>query len=332
MPWFKIDDSAYSHPKFRRAGNAALGLWLRCGAYSAQHLLEGRVPKDIAKDFGTGPQAARLVAVGLWHEHGHDCPRCPAVAEGDYLIHDFFEGGRNSTRAQVEASRKAATERQAKARAAAAEGAKTQKSEPKVGANRTANGSRIASEPSSNRTPTETQFQDSAAGHDDLSQRDGLNGVTPSHTMPHQTAVLPNGSTAGMQEPTPYDTLGDLKRACSAAGLQAVAWDLSFSQIEHARQAMDRVGVPAMVDHALGSVRQFGSLPRGASAWIKGWTTLEAIPEGTPLPAAAGPNVLAFPVGPQRQAVSDMRSTQAIEAGRRLQAMADAQHAQENPR
>lgn len=294
MPWFKIDDSAYSHPKFRRAGNAALGLWLRCGAYSAQHLLEGRIPRDIAKDFGTAPQAAKLVAVGLWHAAGHDCPRCPPVGDGDYLIHDFFEGGRNSTRAQVEASRKAATERQAKARAAASEAAKTPKSEPKVGANRTANGSRLASESNANRTPSETRFQDSAAGQDDLSQRDGLNGVTPNHTKPHQTAVLPNGSTAGMQEPATYDTLRDLKRAASAAGLQAVAWDLSHSQIELARQAMERVGVPAMVDHALGSVRAFGGLPRGASAWIKGWTSLEAAPQGSPLPALAGPNVVAL--------------------------------------
>jgi hypothetical protein len=155
----------------------------------------------------------------------------------------------------------------------------------------------LASESNANRTPTETRFQDSTAGHDDLSQRDGLNGVTPNHTMPHQTAVLPNGSTAGMQEPASYDTLRDLKRACSAAGLQAVAWDLSHSQIELARQAVERVGVVAMVDHALGSVRAFGGPPRGASAWIKGWTSLEAVPEGSSLPAHAGPNVVALTPG-----------------------------------
>jgi hypothetical protein len=292
MPWFKIDDSAYSHPKFRRAGNAALGLWLRCGAYSAQHLLEGRVPKDIAKDFGTAPQAAKLVAVGLWHEHGHDCPRCPAVADGDYLIHDFFEGGRNSTRAQVEASRKAATERQAKARAAAAEAAKAPKSEPKVGANRTANGSRMASESNANRTPPGTRFQDSTAGQATMSQRDGLNGVTPSHAMPHQTAVLPNGSTACLPdaEPSPYDTLADLKRALGAAGLTGFAWNLQASAIERVRQARERVGVPAMVTFAVNSAQRYG-IPVYASAWVDGWASLEA---ATALPDSAGPNVVPF--------------------------------------
>lgn len=34
MPWFVVDDSAHSHPKFIKAGNAAVGLWMRCGSDS----------------------------------------------------------------------------------------------------------------------------------------------------------------------------------------------------------------------------------------------------------------------------------------------------------
>ena len=63
MPWFKIDDSSHSHPKFVRAGNAALGLWVRCGAYSAQHLTEGHVPAEIVRVYGSPAQAAKLVKV-----------------------------------------------------------------------------------------------------------------------------------------------------------------------------------------------------------------------------------------------------------------------------
>lgn len=77
MAWFKIDDSSHMHPKIVKAGNAALGLWVRAGAYSAQHLTEGTVPAVVARQYGTAPQARKLVTVGLWHEHGHTCPRCP---------------------------------------------------------------------------------------------------------------------------------------------------------------------------------------------------------------------------------------------------------------
>ena len=55
MPWFTVDDSFYDNPKVRRAGNAAAGLWLRCGTYSARYLLDGRIPADIAATFGRRP-------------------------------------------------------------------------------------------------------------------------------------------------------------------------------------------------------------------------------------------------------------------------------------
>jgi hypothetical protein len=291
MPWFKIDDSAYSHPKFVRAGNAALGLWLRCGAYSAQHLLEGHIPGFIAKAFGTDPQAAKLVKVGLWHAGGHDCPRCPQPAADGYMIHDFFEGGRNSTRAQVEAARQAATDRQAKARAAAAEGAKKQKAPSNRTLNRVGIEVQSGSESAANRTPNDTHFQDSTAGHNALSQRDGLNGVTPSHAAAAPHPVLPNGSTAAATAPTGVpDALAELKHGIASAGLTAVGWDLTESQWEYTRQTIHRVGVATMVAFAVNSARLKGQ-PAGASAWVKGWRTLEAAPQQTGvsyLPAVAG--------------------------------------------
>lgn len=291
MPWFKIDDSSYSHPKFRRAGNAALGLWVRCGAYSAQHLLEGHVPGDIAKDFGTPPQAQKLVSAGLWHKAGHDCPRCPQPAADGYFIHDFFEGGRNSTRAQVEASRQAAAERQAKSRANAAAGS----GKTKALSNRTPNGVRnevqMGSETDPKRARNDTHFDDSAAGQSYLSQRDAMEGVTPSHAMPHHTGVLPNGSTPtsnAASRPGSYDTLGDLKQAIAAAGISGCAWNLQASQIERARQARDHVGVAAMVTYAVNSAQRLG-VPTSAAAWIDGWCSLEAAPHGvTPLRAVSG--------------------------------------------
>jgi hypothetical protein len=280
MPWFKIDDSSHSHLKFRRAGNAALGLWLRCGAFSAQNLLEGIVPGDVARDYGTATQAKKLITVGLWHAPGHTCPRCPQPGQDEFIMHDFFEGGRNSTKAQVEAARRAASDRQAKARA-------TTRGEQKAPANRdsfrgkTETQSGLDSAPKA--PPTETQFQPSAAGQGLASRRDTLNGVTPSHAMPCHTDVLPYGSTpaSSAPDPRPYDTLSDLKQACSAAGLNGVAWNLQASQIERVRAARDLVGVEAMVTFAINSARRYG-LPTYASAWIDGWTSLEAPPPDGP--------------------------------------------------
>lgn len=107
MPWFKVDDSFDTHAKAIRAGNQALGLWVRCGAYSARHLTDGFVPAEIAKLYGRAGEVRALVAAGLW-----------SPIEGGYQMHDFHDY--NPTSAQVRADRKAAAERQRRAREAAA--------------------------------------------------------------------------------------------------------------------------------------------------------------------------------------------------------------------
>lgn len=69
MPWFKVDDTLHSHPKARRAGVAAMGLWSLAGAYSAAYKLDGLVPSDYVRTWPGGPRLAdRLVASGLWDE------------------------------------------------------------------------------------------------------------------------------------------------------------------------------------------------------------------------------------------------------------------------
>ncbi|MZF56905.1 hypothetical protein GTX53_24255 [Streptomyces sp. SID5594] len=104
MPYFAVDDKAHSHTKMRRANNAAIGLWTLIGSWVSQQLTDGHVPGEIAKMYGTAPQMRRLVSAGLWHEHGHACPRCPAVRPGDFYMHDYRESG-NPSRAEVEARR-----------------------------------------------------------------------------------------------------------------------------------------------------------------------------------------------------------------------------------
>jgi hypothetical protein len=105
MPWFKVDDTFAYHAKVLAAGNAAIGLWVRAGAWSSQQLTDGFIPKHVVTTLGKMSEARRLVDVGLWVEK-----------DGGYLFHQWSENGRQPTRVSVEAEREAARERQRKGR------------------------------------------------------------------------------------------------------------------------------------------------------------------------------------------------------------------------
>lgn len=66
--WFKVDDDLYMHPKVVQAGNLAMGLWVRAGAWSARMLTDGVVVPEQVAALGDPRQtcARRLVDVGLW--------------------------------------------------------------------------------------------------------------------------------------------------------------------------------------------------------------------------------------------------------------------------
>ena len=66
MAWFRLDDSFYSNPKVMAAGNAAVGLWVRCAAWSAAHLTDGEIPVDVAHSFGTRKDVNSVTTARLW--------------------------------------------------------------------------------------------------------------------------------------------------------------------------------------------------------------------------------------------------------------------------
>lgn len=99
MSWFVVDDDAHDHPKMVAAGNAALGLWMRCGAYSAKYGLGGFVPTEIARSKGRPGEIGSLVRVGLWLE-----------VDGGYRFHDWDD--RNDSTEQAKAKRAQAAARQ----------------------------------------------------------------------------------------------------------------------------------------------------------------------------------------------------------------------------
>ena len=83
MPWFRVDDTLHSHPKTRRAGLPALGLWVISGSYSCQYITEGFVPDWFVSAQKSGHRMARiLVGSGLWERAERD-------GESGYLFHDW---------------------------------------------------------------------------------------------------------------------------------------------------------------------------------------------------------------------------------------------------
>lgn len=103
MVWFKVDDTLALHGKVVAAGNAAMGLWVRAGAWSMQQGTDGFIPAAIVTLIGKPAEARRLVEVGLWER----------LPEG-YGFHEWEQ--RQPLREEIEQKRADWRERQAKAR------------------------------------------------------------------------------------------------------------------------------------------------------------------------------------------------------------------------
>lgn len=108
MPWGRIDDSLYDHPKLDALGKnrlPAIGLWVICISWSNRYLTDGAVPADrIRRLGGTTALATSLVNAGLLDK-----------TDDGYTIHDFHDF--NQTRTEIELERDAARERMREVRA-----------------------------------------------------------------------------------------------------------------------------------------------------------------------------------------------------------------------
>jgi hypothetical protein len=96
--WFKVDDGFHQHPKARRAGNSALGLWVRCGAYCSHYETDGVLESNIVEEYGSRRDIDRLIAATLL-----------VRVDGGYLMPDFLDY--NPSHAELEQRRKADRER-----------------------------------------------------------------------------------------------------------------------------------------------------------------------------------------------------------------------------
>ena len=75
MPWFKVDDKLHDHRKARKAGKAAIGVWVLAGSWAMDNLTDGFIPDDVLTRWGTRADAGRLVAAGLWYVDEHNGER-----------------------------------------------------------------------------------------------------------------------------------------------------------------------------------------------------------------------------------------------------------------
>ena len=105
MPWFKVDDNLAFHRKTVAAGNAAMGLWVRAGSWSAAHLTDGFVPDHMITILGSPAQRGKLVTSGLW-----------IPVDGGCQFHGWNDKGRQPTSKSVMEDREKAAARQARHR------------------------------------------------------------------------------------------------------------------------------------------------------------------------------------------------------------------------
>lgn len=104
MPWFKVDDALYGHPKWLAATPHARALWVSAGSWCSAHLTDGMVPRHVLPTLGGRTRdAAELVRVGLW-----------STVEDGWAFHGWLE--MQPSREAVVADRRSGAARQKVAR------------------------------------------------------------------------------------------------------------------------------------------------------------------------------------------------------------------------
>jgi hypothetical protein len=98
--YLNVDDQLGFHPKAIAAGNAAMGLWVRCGSWAAGYPVDGRIPTDIAKAAGKPAEIAALVRTGWWEP-----------IDGGYQMHDYQDHNMTAAEAIALSEKRAAAGR-----------------------------------------------------------------------------------------------------------------------------------------------------------------------------------------------------------------------------
>jgi hypothetical protein len=100
-----------THPKLMQLPEEVIPLagWLTANAwcYCGENKTDGEFPPNLIyrTSFVDKEIGKELIAVGLWHEAGHDCPKCPQPKDRMLISHDYLEHQRSKE--EVESLRSA---------------------------------------------------------------------------------------------------------------------------------------------------------------------------------------------------------------------------------
>lgn len=310
MPWVRLDDRFPSHRKVALLSDRAFRLYVAALCWSSENLTEGRISDrelpHVARLRGIKTAAKELEAARLWDRAGDG-----------WDIHDFLEY--NPDRARVQADREANAARQKawRDRKRAEREAKRAAEEDARNADR--NGVTQDSKNTFDDTTTTGQRHDSdttATRTDQTNQQssqvDGIrNGVSnaapspsPSHSvLPSEVPPPPSPSTqpAGRNalEVSGRGEVQPLMAAMAARGMN-VSWTFHSNEWVDLRDAVRRVGVPALVDHAARVWQASKTTPYSARYFLPGWTGLQEAP------AYTGPRAIAGPPSKTQEYLEDM--------------------------
>jgi hypothetical protein len=99
------------NPKLAGLDDPAAGwLYVTSMCYCGRELTDGVFPLTIVLRLAgvEKDRAEALVKVGMWHEPGHDCPRCPQPEMGSMVVHDYLMHQRSKAEAEATRASKSA--------------------------------------------------------------------------------------------------------------------------------------------------------------------------------------------------------------------------------
>lgn len=296
MPWVKLDDRFPTHRKVALLSDRAFRLYVSGLCWSSENLTEGRIlAKElplISRVRGPKTAAAELEAAGLWDR-----------ADAGWVIHDYLEY--NPDRARVQANREANAARQKAFR----ERKKAERDTRNEGSNAPRNGVTQDgdSHPGDTTGARQRHDGDTNARRTDRTNepspqvselRNGVSNDTPSPSpsRPVLPTEVPPPPTPSVDAPgTAVATVsgrGEVQPLIDAMGARGmnVSWSFQPADWLALRDAIRRVGVPALVDHAARAWQAAKSTPYSARYFLAGWTGLQNAPQYTgPRSLTAGP-------------------------------------------
>lgn len=163
-PHFGVSLAKAFDARVLEAGNAAMGLWVRAGAWCTEHRNGGHLPAAMARRMGTPAQVRKLLAVGLWVEAG----------DGYQFTTWAEDGNRSAAEAAEFSARRAASGRTGGTASGAARRAKRTSSGGEVDATSTSTDLEV----DVTSTRTEPQSEVENMGHTPCDQREREAGAS----------------------------------------------------------------------------------------------------------------------------------------------------------